>query len=56
MKNQKLNLNENFTKYADEYTYLTETFPYSECREIKNRVKILREWLDNEIDKYKQLK
>ena len=42
---------ENYAKYLKEYTTLTKLKP--DDPELKHRIKILREWLDNELDKWK---
>ena len=46
-----MELDENYTKYLKEYTLLVKQNP--DGPESKHRIKILREWLDNELDKWK---
>lgn len=46
-----MELDGNYTKYLKEYTKLIKENPID--RESKHRIKMLREWLDNELDKWK---
>lgn len=48
-----MELDENYTKHCKEYVELEKLHPSSKNKEIIHRKKILKEWIDNELDKWK---
>ena len=49
-----MHINENYWKYLREYLDLQKEHPQPGNKEIDHRKKILKEWIDNELDKWKK--